>query len=105
MGAPPREQPSSLVSGASGAGSDTVVWLRDRLKSLEQKLKATQGVVDVWKSKTEKALERENFLMSEVKRIAEGMQCKLQFPAPESSCLLSTGDFSDRSAVIAQAFG
>ena len=57
--------------------SEVLVRLRDRLKDAERNLKISQGHANVWKSKAEKALEHEKFLLAEVKRAADDMQCKL----------------------------
>lgn len=50
--------------------------MRDRVKELEQLLKATQGVSAVWKSKAEKAAEQEKFLLDEITKASEQMLCK-----------------------------
>ena len=54
----------------------TLVRLRDRVKELEQQLKAVQGASDVWKSKAGNAAEREKFLLDEDMRASEEMLCE-----------------------------
>ena len=78
-----REQPTCSVPkdapGVRSAKEDessAFVSMRDRVKEVEQLLKAVQGTSAVWKSKTEKETEREKFLLDEITRVSEQMLCK-----------------------------
>ena len=75
--AQPSGQPHTSVPIDRGTESEVLVRLRDRLKDAERKLKIAQGLGDVWKSKAQKALEHEEFLLAEIKRAADDMLCKL----------------------------
>ena len=54
---------------------DTHRFLRDRVKSLEQQVKTLQGEAAVLKAKAKFSLERENFLLDEMKRASEQLLC------------------------------
>ena len=75
--AQPLEQPHTSVPIERDTESEVLVRLRDRLKDAERKLKISQGLGDVWKSKAQKELEHEEFLLAEIKRAADDMLCKL----------------------------
>jgi len=78
-----REQPTSSVPkdvpGGRSAKEDessALVWMRDRIKEVEQLLKVVRGTSAVFKSKAEKAAEREKFLLDEITRASEQLLCK-----------------------------
>ena len=50
--------------------------LRDRVKSLEQQLKSAKACAAISKSKAERALANEKFILDSVKEAAEGLLCK-----------------------------
>jgi len=52
-----------------------LVFLRDRVRSLEELL-GIRGHADVWKSKAERGTAREEYLMGELRQLAEQLQCK-----------------------------
>ena len=70
-----REQPTSSVPkdvpGGRSAKEDessAPVRMHDRVKEVEQLLKAMQGTSVIWKSKAENAAEQEKFLLDEITR-------------------------------------
>ena len=71
---PLQEQSTSSVPPKDD--SSGLARMRDRVKELEQLLKAAQGSSAVWKSKAEKAAEREKFLLDEIVKASEQMLCK-----------------------------
>lgn len=50
--------------------------MRERVKRLEQDLKAAQGLAAVAKSKAQRASEGEKFLLDEMKELSEQLLCK-----------------------------
>ena len=52
------------------------MFLRDRIRSLEKELLGVRGHADVWKSKAERGAAREEFLMGELRCLAEQLECK-----------------------------
>src|SRR3954471_17870773 len=53
-----------------------LVFLRDRIRSLEKELLGVRGHADVWKWKAERGAAREEYLMGELRRLAEQLQCE-----------------------------
>ena len=49
--------------------------LRDRVKQLERELPVIRGSADVWKSKSEKAAAREQYLLGEVTQLGDQFKC------------------------------
>ena len=80
MSSTPKEAP---IGRSTGVDQSTLYRLRDRVRQLEQQLKALHGASDVWKSKVGKATEREQFLLDEVKKASEDMLGK-QPPSPRA---------------------
>ena len=78
-----RDQPTSSIpkdvpSGRSAKEdeSSALVRMRDRVKEVEQLLKVVRGTSAIFKSKAEKAAEREKFLLDEITRASERLLCK-----------------------------
>src|SRR3954470_14559440 len=59
--------------------SSQLAFLRDRVLSLEKELLGVRGHADVWKSKANRGAAREEYLMAELLRMSEQLQCKLFF--------------------------
>src|SRR3954468_18145914 len=57
--------------------SSQLTFLRDRVRSLERELLGLRGRADVWKSKADRGAAREEYLMAELGRLSEQLQCKL----------------------------
>jgi hypothetical protein len=55
--------------------------LRDRIKSLEQQLRAMKASAVVSKSKADRALANEKLILDSVKEAADGLLCK-ESPSP-----------------------
>ena len=77
----PLLQDSSAPAETSTAGeSSTPIMdnkgLRDRVKSLEQELRAAKACAAISKSKAERALESEKLILDSVKEASEGLLCK-----------------------------
>ena len=78
-----REQPTSSVPKDALGGrsakedeSSALVRMRDHVKEVEQLLKVVRGTSAVFKSKAEKAAEREKFLLDEIMRASKQRLCK-----------------------------
>src|SRR3954462_1949844 len=56
--------------------SSQLALLRDRIRSLEKELLVVRGHDDVWKSKTDRGAAREEYLMAELLRLSEQLQCE-----------------------------
>ena len=56
--------------------SSQLAFLRDRVRSLEKELLGVRGHADVWKSKADRGAAREEYLMAELLRLSEKLQCK-----------------------------
>src|SRR3954470_17825445 len=56
--------------------SSQLAFLRDRVRSLEKELLGMRGHADVWKSKPDRGAAREEYLMAELLRLSEQLQCK-----------------------------
>src|SRR3954470_6420766 len=67
--------------------SSQLTFLRDRVRSLERELLGLRGHADVWKSKADRGATREEYLMAELVRLSEELQCKLFFGSSCSSVL------------------
>jgi len=93
-----------------------LVFLRDRVRRLENEILGVQGHADVWKSKAERATAREEYLMVELRQLSEQLQCVNLVPREEKervavwiNCLtqhdLEAGGFfwmdRDRATVLA----
>src|SRR3954464_9731262 len=59
--------------------SSQLTFLRDRVRSLEKELLGVRGHADVWKSKADRGSAREEYLMAELLRLSEQLQCKFFF--------------------------
>src|SRR3954471_23494436 len=57
--------------------SSRLTFLRDRVRSLERELLGLRGHADVCKSKADRGAAREEYLMAELIRLSEQLQCKL----------------------------
>ena len=62
---------------------DTIVLMRDRIKSLEAELKYTKGQSDVWRHKAKMALEAEDYLLSQISDASEQLLGEL-FASPRA---------------------
>ena len=49
------------------------------MRNLERDLLGLRGRADVWKSKADRGAAREEYLMAELVRLSEQLQCKLFF--------------------------
>src|SRR3954469_20006145 len=67
--------------------SSQLTFLRDCVRSLERELLGLRGHADVWKSKADRGAAREEYLMAELTRLSEQLQCKLFFGSSCSSGL------------------
>src|SRR3954462_14834708 len=56
--------------------SSQLALLRDRVRSLEKELLGVRGHADVSKSKADRGAAREEYLMAELLRLSEQLQCK-----------------------------
>ena len=50
---------------------DTIVFMRDRIKSLETELKYAKGQADVWRHKAKMALGAEDYLLNQISDASE----------------------------------
>jgi hypothetical protein len=75
--------------------------LRDRVKSLEQELRAAKACAAISKSKAERALESEKLILDSVREASDGLLCK-KHQAPESffSIVSFKSFFFDSSALL-----
>jgi hypothetical protein len=85
-------QDSSVPAETSTAGESSAPplddkSLRDRVKSLEQELRAAKACIAISKSKAERALANENRILDGVREAAEGLLCK-KYRAPEPFFLI-----------------
>ena len=62
---------------------DTIVFMRDRIKSLEAELKYTKGQSDVWRHKAKVALESEDYLLNQISDASEKLLGEL-FASPQA---------------------
>ena len=63
---------------------DTIVFMRDRINSLEADLKYVKGQSDMWKHKAKVALESEDYLLSQINDASEQLLGEL-FASPRAS--------------------
>ena len=85
-------QDSSIPAEASTAGESSTAFpdsksLRDRVKSLEQELRAAKACIAISKSKAERALASEKLILDSVREASEGLLCKKR-RAPEPFFLI-----------------
>ena len=83
----PKDAPDGSRADASRTKEEEsycVTSLRDRCKELERQLLVAQAGAAVLKSKQKPAAQREEFLLGEVAKASEQLQCKqaLQPPSP-----------------------
>ena len=62
---------------------DTIVFLRDRIKSLEAELKCAKCLSDVWRHKAKMAFEAEEYLLSQISDASEQLLGEL-FVSPRA---------------------
>ena len=70
-------------SASKYSDKDTIVFMRDRIKSLEAELKYTKGQSDVWRHKAKMALEAEDYLLSQISDASEQLLGEL-FTSPRA---------------------
>ena len=70
-------------SASKYSDKDTIVFMRDRIKSLEAELKYTKGQSDVWRHKAKVALEAEDYLLSQISDASEQLLGEL-FASPRA---------------------
>ena len=70
-------------SASKYSDKDTIVFMRDCIKSLEAELKYTKGQSDVWRHKAKMALEAEEYLLSQISDASEQLLGEL-FASPRA---------------------
>ena len=74
--------------------------LRDRVKSLEQELRAAKACAAISRSKAERALESEKLILDSVKEANEGLLCKNRRAPEPFSLIVSLENFLFDSSVL-----
>ena len=78
----PAVEPKKPASASSYSDKDTIVFMRDRIKSFEAELKYAKGHADVWRNKAKIALEAEEYLLSQISDASEQLLGELSCEPP-----------------------